>query len=37
MLTLMACLLYLDRYAVGIASEAIRKDLAMMQTQIAGS
>ena len=33
-LTLMACLLYLDRYAVGIASEKIRVDLAMTQTQM---
>lgn len=34
LLTLMACLLYLDRYAVGIASESIRKDLGMTQTQM---
>lgn len=34
MLTVMACLLYLDRYAVGIASERIRKDLQMTQTQM---
>ena len=34
MLTLMACLLYLDRYAVGIASERIREDLGMTQTQM---
>lgn len=33
-LTVMACLLYLDRYAVGIASEHIRKDLQMTQTQM---
>lgn len=33
-LTLMACLLYLDRYAVGIASERIREDLGMSQTQM---
>ncbi|WP_373649521.1 MFS transporter [Schlesneria sp. DSM 10557] len=33
-LTLMACLLYLDRYAVGIAAEQIRADLAMTQTQM---
>ena len=34
MLTVMSCLLYLDRYAVGIASERIREDLAMTQTQM---
>ncbi len=34
LLTLMACLLYLDRYAVGIASEAMRADLKMTQTQM---
>lgn len=33
-LTVMACLLYLDRYAVGIASEKIREDLSMTQTQM---
>lgn len=33
-LTLMACLLYLDRYAVGIASESMRVDLKMTQTQM---
>ena len=33
-LTLMACLLYLDRFAVGIASEYIREDLRMTQTQM---
>jgi len=34
LLTLMACLLYLDRYAVGIASESMRVDLNMTQTQM---
>src|SRR5262249_55557592 len=34
LLTLMACLLYLDRYAVGIASEPMRVDLGMTQTQV---
>lgn len=34
LLTLMACLLYLDRYAVGIASESMRVDLRMTQTQM---
>jgi len=34
LLTLMACLLYLDRYAVGIASESMRVDLKMTQTQM---
>ncbi|WP_010586146.1 MFS transporter [Schlesneria paludicola] len=34
MLTVMGCLLYLDRYAVGIASERIREDLQMTQTQM---
>lgn len=34
LLTLMACLLYLDRYAVGIASESMRVDLHMTQTQM---
>ena len=34
MLTVMGCLLYLDRYAVGIASERIRVDLQMTQTQM---
>lgn len=34
LLTLMACLLYLDRYAVGIASESMREDLGMTQTQM---
>ena len=34
LLTLMACLLYLDRYAVGIASESMRVDLGMTQTQM---
>ncbi len=33
-LTVMACLLYLDRFAVGIASEYIREDLRMTQTQM---
>src|SRR3954468_23224877 len=33
-LTVMACLLYLDRYAVGIAAERMRVDLAMTQAQI---
>jgi ACS family glucarate transporter-like MFS transporter len=33
--TLMSVLLYLDRYAVGIASEYIREDLRMTQTQMA--
>ena len=33
-LTLMSCLLYLDRFAVGIASEYIREDLRMTQTQM---
>jgi len=34
LLTLMACLLYLDRFAVGIASEQMRVDLQMTQTQM---
>ena len=34
-LTLMSVLLYLDRFAVGIASEYIRQDLRMSQTQMA--
>ena len=34
LLTVMACLLYLDRYAVGIASERMRADLGMTQTQM---
>ena len=34
-LTLMSVLLYLDRFAVGIASEYIRVDLQMSQTQMA--
>ena len=34
LLTLMSCLLYLDRYAVGIASESMRVDLSMTQTQM---
>ena len=34
LLTLMACLLYLDRYALGIASESMRVDLRMTQTQV---
>ena len=34
MLTVMACLLYLDRYAVGIASQRMRSDLQMTQTQM---
>jgi len=34
LLTLMACLLYLDRYVVGIASESMRVDLGMTQTQM---
>jgi sugar phosphate permease len=33
-LTVMACLLYLDRYAVGIAAEKIREDLSMTQSQM---
>ena len=33
--TLMSVLLYLDRFAVGIASEYIREDLRMTQTQMA--
>lgn len=33
-LTLVSCLLYLDRFAVGIASEYIREDLRMTQTQM---
>ncbi len=33
-LIVMACLLYLDRFAVGIASEYIREDLRMTQTQM---
>jgi MFS transporter, ACS family, glucarate transporter len=33
--TLMSVLLYLDRFAVGIASEYIREDLRMSQTQVA--
>ena len=32
--TLMAVLLYLDRFAIGIASEYIREDLRMTQTQM---
>lgn len=34
LLTLVACLLYLDRYAVGIAAEPMRVDLGMTQTQM---
>lgn len=34
MLTVTSCLLYLDRYAVGIAAEDIRRDLGMTQTQM---
>ncbi len=34
LLTLMACLLYLDRYAVSIAAESMRVDLKMTQTQM---
>lgn len=34
LLTAMACLLYLDRYAVGIAAERMRDDLGMTQTQM---
>ena len=34
LLTLMACLLYLDRYAVGIAAESMKVDLKMSQTQM---
>ena len=34
-LTLMSVLLYLDRFAVGIAAEYIREDLHMSQTQMA--
>ena len=33
-LIVMACLLYLDRFAVGIASEYIREDLRMTQAQM---
>ncbi|MBM4075797.1 MAG: MFS transporter, partial [Planctomycetes bacterium] len=33
-LVLMACLLYLDRFAVGIASEYIREDVRLTQTQM---
>lgn len=33
-LTLMSCLLYLDRFAVGIAAERMRVDLAMTQAQM---
>ncbi|MCX7392856.1 MAG: MFS transporter [Planctomycetales bacterium] len=33
-LALMSCLLYLDRFAVGIASEYIREDFLMTQTQM---
>ncbi len=33
-LSLTACLLYLDRYAVGIAAESMRIDLKMTQTQM---
>ena len=33
-LTVVACLLYLDRYAVGIAAERMRVDLQMTQTQM---
>ena len=32
-LALMSCLLYLDRFAVGIASEYIREDFLMTQLQ----
>lgn len=34
LLTVIACLLYLDRYAVGIASERMRDDLHMTQTEM---
>jgi sugar phosphate permease len=34
LLTVMACLLYLDRFAVGIAAESMRADLKMSQTQM---
>ena len=34
LLTLMACLLYLDRYAVGIASKSMKVDLNMTETQM---
>jgi len=34
LLTIIACLLYLDRYAVGIASERMRDDLHMTQTEM---
>lgn len=34
LLTIIACLLYLDRYAIGIASERMRHDLRMTQTEI---
>ena len=34
LLTIMACLLYLDRYVVGIASESIRVNLKMTQSQM---
>jgi MFS family permease len=33
-LTVVACLLYLDRYAVGIAAERMRVDLQMTQTEM---
>jgi len=33
-LTVMSCLLYLDRFAIGIAAEAIKKDLDLTQTQM---
>jgi len=34
LLTVMSCLLYLDRFAVGIAAEPMRTDLKMTQTQM---
>ncbi len=37
LLTIVACLLYLDRYAMGIAAESMRVDLGMTQTQVSYS
>ena len=34
LLTIVACLLYLDRYALGIASESMKVDLRMTQSQV---
>ena len=34
LLTIIACLLYLDRFAVGIASQRMRDDLQMTQTEM---